>query len=90
EKSMIEYRTIKTLQTLESKMQPYDEKIMMGFRGTAGVGGMVIVDEEIAFDILDSGKDPRRVSGLLIKAPGIPRIQKATAERILTLYTRKL
>jgi sugar-specific transcriptional regulator TrmB len=90
ERSIIEYRTIKTLQTLESKMQPFDEKIMMGFRGTAGVGGMVIIDEEVAFDILDPGKDPRRVSGLLIKAPGIPRIQKATAERILTLYTRKL
>ncbi len=90
DKSIIEFRTIKTLQTLESKLQPYDEKIMMGFRGTAGVGGMVIIDEEVAFDILDPGKDPRKVSGLLIKAPGIPRIQKATAERILSLYTRKL
>jgi sugar-specific transcriptional regulator TrmB len=90
ERSIIEYRTIKSLQTIEQRMQPYDEKIMMGFRGTSGVGGMVIIDEEIAFDILDPGKDPRKVSGLLIKAPGIPRIQKATAERILTLYTRKL
>lgn len=90
ERSIIEYRTIKTIQTLESKMQPHDEKIMMGFRGTSGVGGMMIIDEEIAFDILDPDKDPRKVSGLLIKAPGIPRIQKATAERILTLYTRKI
>lgn len=90
DKTIIEYRTIKSLQTIESRMQPYDEKIMMGFRGTAGVGGMMIIDEEIAFDILDPGKDPRKVSGLLIKAPGIPRIQKATAQRILTLYTRKL
>jgi sugar-specific transcriptional regulator TrmB len=90
ERSIIEYRTIKNLPTLESRLQPQDEKIMMGFRGTAGVGGMVIIDEEIAFDILDPGKDPRKVSGLLIKAPGIPRIQKATAERILALYTRKV
>jgi len=90
ERSIIEYRTIKNLPTLESRLQPQDEKIMMGFRGTAGVGGMVIIDEEIAFDILDPGKDPHKVSGLLIKAPGIPRIQKATAERILALYTRKI
>jgi sugar-specific transcriptional regulator TrmB len=90
ERSIVEYRTIKSLQTLQSKLQPHDEKIMMGFRGTSGVGGMVIIDEEVAFDILDPGKDPRRVSGLLIKAPGIPRIQKATAERIVTLYTRKI
>ncbi len=90
EKSVIEYRTIKAIQTLESRMQPYDEKIMMGFRGTSGVGGMMIIDEEVAFEIFDPGKDPRKVSGLLIKAPGIPRIQKATAERILTLYTRRI
>ncbi len=90
ERSIIEYRTIKAIPTLQSRMQPHDEKIMMGFRGTSGLGAMVIIDEEVAFDILDPGKDPRRVSGLLIKAPGIPRIQKATAERILTLYTRKI
>jgi len=90
ERSIIEYRTIKSLQTIESKIQPYDEKIMTGFRGTSGVGAMVIIDEEVAFDILDPGKDPRKVYGLLIKAPGIPRIQKATAERIVTLYTRKM
>jgi len=90
ERSIIEYRTIKAIQTIESRVQPYDEKIIAGFRGTSGVGGMVIVDEEIAFDILDPGKDPRKVSGLLFKAPGVPRIQKATAERILALYTRKL
>lgn len=86
----IEYRTIKSLRTIESKMQPYDEKIMAGFRGTSGVGAMVIIDEEIAFDIFDAGREPHKVSGLLIKAPGIPRIQKATAERIITLYTRKM
>ena len=89
ESSVIEYRTIKAPQTLESKMLPLDEKILVGFRGTSGLGGMVIIDEEIAFDILDDGKDPKRVSGILFKAPGIPRIQKATAERILQLYTRK-
>jgi len=89
EASVIEYRTIKAFQTLQSKILPLDEKILAGFRGTSGLGGMVIIDEEIAFDILDDGKDPRKVAGILFKAPGIPRIQKATAERILQLYTRK-
>jgi sugar-specific transcriptional regulator TrmB len=88
DRSIIEYRTIKAIPTLQSKMQPHDEKIIAGFRGTTGEGGMIIIDEEIAFDILDPGKDPGKVSGLLIKAPGIPRIQKATVERILALYTR--
>jgi sugar-specific transcriptional regulator TrmB len=90
ESSVIEYRTIKALSTLKTKMLPYDEKILGGFRGTSGTGGMVIVDESIAFDIVDDGKDPRKVAGILFRAPGIPRIQKATAERILALYTRKI
>jgi hypothetical protein len=90
EASVIEYRTIKALSTLKTKILPYDEKILGGFRGTSGFGGMVIVDESIAFDIVDDGKDPRKIAGILFRAPGIPRIQKATAERILALYTRKL
>jgi hypothetical protein len=49
----------------------------------------VIIDESLAFDIVDDGKDPRSIAGIVIKAPGIPRIQKATVERILGLYTRK-
>jgi sugar-specific transcriptional regulator TrmB len=89
EASVIEYRTIRAFQSLQSKMLPLDEKILAGFRGTSGLGGMVIIDEEIAFDILDDGRDPKKVAGILFKAPGIPRIQKATAERILQLYTRK-
>lgn len=44
----------------------------------------------MAFDIIDDGRDPRRVSGVLMKVPGIPRIQKAMVEMILALYTRKL
>jgi|SRR5579872_2179540 len=90
EKSVIEYRTIKALSTLNTKMLPHDEKILGGFRGTSGSGAMVIVDESIAFDIVDDGKDARKVAGILFRAPGIPRIQKATAERILALYTRKI
>lgn len=56
----------------------------------SGGGAMVIVDETIAFNIIDDGTDPKRATGILIKAPGIPHIQKATVERILALYTRTL
>ena len=67
EKSVIEFRTIKALPTLESRLQPYDEKIMAGFRGTAGVGGMIIIDEEIAFDILDPARILEKFPDFLLK-----------------------
>jgi sugar-specific transcriptional regulator TrmB len=88
--AVIEFRTIKASGTLRVRIQPYDEKIVGGFAGMSGVGGMVIIDEAVAFDIVDEGKDPKRVAGIIFKAPGIPAIQKATVERILALYTRKL
>jgi len=90
ERSFIEYRTVKNLSTLSEKMQPYDEKILGGFRNTPTSGGIMIIDESIAFDIVDDGKDSRKVSGIIFRTPGVPRIQKATAERIISLYTRKL
>jgi len=89
DRAVVEFRTVKAFSSLRTKLQPYDEKILEGFRGTAGFGGMVIIDEEIAFDIVDDGRDPKRVAGILFKAPGIPRIQKATVERMLALYTRE-
>jgi sugar-specific transcriptional regulator TrmB len=88
--SVIEFRTVKASGTLRVRLQPFDEKIVGGFAGMSGVGGMVIIDESVAFDIVDDGKDPKKVAGIIFKAPGIPSIQKATAERILALYTRKL
>ncbi len=51
---------------------------------------MVVIDELIAFDIVDDGKDPKKATGIVFRAPGIPRIQKATVERIIGLYTRKV
>ncbi len=89
DRSIVEFRTVKAFSTLAKKMQSYDEKMLEGFRGTAGVGGMVIIDEAIAFDIVDDGRDPKRSTGILFKAPGVPRIQKATVERMLALYTRE-
>jgi sugar-specific transcriptional regulator TrmB len=87
---VIEFRTAKASQTLKVKIQPYDEEIVGAFAGMSGFGGMVIIDESVAFDIVDDGRDPKRATGIIFKAPGIPRIQKATAERVLALYTRKL
>jgi sugar-specific transcriptional regulator TrmB len=88
--SVIEFRTVKASGTLRVRMQPHDEKIVGGFAGMTGVGAMVIIDEQLAFDIVDEGKDPKKATGIIFSVAGIPRIQKATAERILALYTRKL
>jgi sugar-specific transcriptional regulator TrmB len=90
DRSVIEFRTVKASPTLRIKLQPYDEKIVGTFAGMAGLGGMVIIDESTAFDIVDDGTDPKKVSGILLRAPGIPSIQKSTVERIVGLYTRKL
>jgi len=89
--SVIEYRTVKSLWALKTRvMDQYDEKLVAGFSGMSGSGAMVIIDEAVAFDIVDEGKDPEKVAGILFKAPGVPMIQKATAERVLGLYTRKI
>lgn len=90
ESSIIECRTVKAISSVRTKMDVHDEKLLGGFRGMSGSGAMVVFDEKAAFDIVDEGKDPKKAAGILFKAPGIPRIQKATAERILALYTRKL
>jgi len=87
DRSIIEFRTVKASPTM--KLQPYDDKLVGGFAGMRGAGAMLIIDESIAFDIVDDGKDPRTIAGIVFKVPGIPRIQKATVERILGLYTRK-
>jgi sugar-specific transcriptional regulator TrmB len=90
DKSVIEFRTVKSSPTLKVRIQPHDDQIIEGFVNMSGAGSMVIVDEMMAFDIIDDGSDPKKVSGILMKVPGIPRIQKATVERILALYTRRL
>lgn len=90
DKSVIEFRTVKSSPTLKVRIQPFDDRIIDGFVGTQGSGSMVIVDQTLAFDIIDDGTDPKKVAGILLKVPGIPRIQKATVERILALYTRRI
>ncbi len=90
DKSVIEFRTVKSSPTLKMRVQPLDEPVIETFATMQGAGVMVIVDETLAFDVIDDGSDPRKVSGILMKVPGVPRIQKASVERILALYTRKL
>ena len=90
DRSVVEFRTVKTSPTLKMRLQPFDEKIVGTFAGMSGQGGMIVIDERTAFDIVDNGSDPKKVAGILIRAPGVPSIQKATAERIVGLYTRKL
>jgi sugar-specific transcriptional regulator TrmB len=88
--AVIEFRTPKASQTMKMKFQPFDDKLVGGFAGVPGYGGMVIVDESLAYDIVDDGKDPKKAAGIVFRVPGIPNLQKATVERILALYTRKL
>jgi sugar-specific transcriptional regulator TrmB len=90
DKSVIEFRTVKSSPTLKVTVQPFDDRIIEGFVNMSGEGSMLIVDETLAFDIIDLGSGPRAVSGVVMRVPGIPRIQKATVERVLALYTRKL
>ncbi len=90
DRTVIEFRTVKASPKLAQKIDAYDEKLIDSFRSMSGYGAMVIIDESTAFDIVDDGKDPKKVAGILFRAPGIPRIQKATVERIIGLYTRKL
>ena len=87
--TVIEFRTVKTSKIVQ-KVDTYDEKLIDSFRSMSGYGAMVIIDESSAFDIVDEGKDPKKATGIVFRAPGIPRIQKATGERIIGLYTRKL
>lgn len=88
--SVVEFRTVKASPKLASKIDAYDQKLIDSYRSMTGSGAMVIIDESTAFDIVDDGKDQKKVIGIIFKAPGIPRIQKATVERILGLYTRKV
>jgi sugar-specific transcriptional regulator TrmB len=88
--AVIEFRTTKASRTVKIKLQPFDDKLVGGFAGVPGYGGMVIVDDSLAYDIVDDGKDPKKAAGIVFRAPGIPSLQKATVERILALYTRKL
>ncbi|MDG6994730.1 MAG: TrmB family transcriptional regulator [Nitrososphaerota archaeon] len=86
---IIEFRTVKVSPKLLQKIDIYDQRLIDSYRSMSGYGGMVVIDESTAFDIVDDGKDPKKVAGIVFRAPGIPKIQKATVERIIGLYTRR-
>ncbi|MDA4131022.1 MAG: hypothetical protein OK457_09650 [Thaumarchaeota archaeon] len=90
DKSVIEFRSVKISSKIMQNIDMYDQKLIEGYRSISGYGGMIIIDESTAFDIVDDGKDPTKVSGIVFRAPGIPRVQKATVERIVGLYTKKI
>jgi sugar-specific transcriptional regulator TrmB len=85
---VVEFRTIKT--SLKQKVEAYDQRLIEGYRSFSGNGCMAIVDDATAFDIVDDGRDPFKITGIVFRALGIPGIQKATVERVLGLYTRKI
>ena len=78
DKSVIEFRTIESSPTLKVKFQPFDDQMINGLVNMSGQGSMLNVDETLAFDIVEDGTDPKSVSGVVMKVPGIPRIQEAT------------
>lgn len=86
---IVEFRTVKASPKIMQKIDFYDQRLIESFRSFSGYGCMVIIDESTAFDVVDDGRDPKRVAGIVFRAPGIPRIQKATVERIIGLYTRR-
>jgi sugar-specific transcriptional regulator TrmB len=90
EKSIVEFRAVNMNPKILQKIDTYDQKLIEGYRSISGYGGMVIIDESTAFDIVDEGKDAKKVVGILFRAPGVPRIQKATVERIIGIFTRKI
>lgn len=88
-KPLIEYRTVR-LSKIGAGSDQHDMKLIDGFRTTAKNGCAAIIDEVMAFNVVDELPDPSKVTGILVKAPGAPRIQKGTIERIFANYTRKL
>jgi hypothetical protein len=45
------------------------------------------VDNEQALIIVKELGDEKNVTGILLRIPGIPALQRATIERMLTLFT---
>jgi sugar-specific transcriptional regulator TrmB len=88
--SVFEFRTALASPKLFQKIDPYEQKLIDGFKDISCRGSIVIIDELTTFMIVDDGKDPKKVAGIVFRAPGTPRVQKATVERIIELYTRKV
>lgn len=86
---LIEYRTIKFSIVKSEKLDEYDIKIVSGFEQTSSQGCAVVIDESLAFNIVDSDEDPTKARAILFKSPGVPIIEKGTIERIIAIVTRR-
>jgi sugar-specific transcriptional regulator TrmB len=86
---LIEYRTIKLSAIKSGKLDEYDAKIINGFEQTSTQGCAVVIDESLAFNIVDSSEDPAKARALLFNSPGVPIIEKGTIERIIAVATRR-
>lgn len=86
--TVIKVRTLKTSPKLAEKKDIYDQKLIDSYRSISGYGGMSS-SMNLRLDIVDDGKDQNKMTGIVFRAPDIPRMQKATVERILGLYAGK-
>ncbi|MDG7044880.1 MAG: hypothetical protein JRN19_04070 [Nitrososphaerota archaeon] len=86
---LIEYRAIKLNAVKSGKLDEHDAKMINGFEQTTGQGCTVVIDESLAFNIVDSSGDPTKARAILFKFPGVPVIEKGTIERIIVVATRR-
>ena len=86
---LIEYRTIKLSIVKSGKLDEHDAKIVSGFEQTSSQGCAMVIDESLAFNIVDSDEDPSKARSILFKSPGVPIIEKGTIERIISVATRR-
>ena len=86
---LIEYRKIKLSVIKSGKLDEHDAKIVNGFEQTSSQGCAVVIDESLAFNIVDSSEDPTKARAILFKSPGVPIIEKGTIERIIAVTTRR-
>ena len=86
---LIEYRKIKLSVIKSGKLEEHDAKIVNGFEQTSSQGCAMVIDESLAFNIVDSSEDPTKARAILFKSPGVPIIEKGTIERIIAVATRR-
>ena len=85
----IEYRAIKLSAVKSGKLDEHDAKIINGLEQITVKGCAVVIDESLAFTIMDSSEDPAKARAIQLKFPGVPIIEKSTIERIIAVATRR-
>ncbi len=64
---LIEYRSIKLSIVKSGKLDEHDAKIAGGFEQTSSQGCAVVIDESLAFNIVDSVEDTAKARAILFK-----------------------